>query len=273
MSSISTKIFKFLILRCIEQNGYFLFSHRCLAWSSYRLARIIPHKCALVRNYYSLFFRVCQTGTPSGIQGCPGSECNASFAQTLCPMAHITTSARCYANLIRQGTFLDFGGRPPLRFLRLACNCLKYAEPRLAIFLPPFLPRATAAGSFFFAKTKYPLRFARVLCTELNTPNGRMLLIGRSRPDLSIGKHIEVFLAGAIGHKGPAPSQPAQDQNGGCEEFRGSQAYPPSTACGQPEACSRGRLRRCIEGFRGGRDSQRLAVGSVGSARCDPHGA
>jgi hypothetical protein len=29
---------------------------------------------------------------------------------------------------------------------------LKYSEPRFAISLPPFRPRATAAGSFFFAK-------------------------------------------------------------------------------------------------------------------------
>ena len=47
---------------------------------------------------------------------------------------------------------MDLGGRPPLRFFRFACNCLKYSEPRFAIFLPPFRPRATAAGSFSFAK-------------------------------------------------------------------------------------------------------------------------
>ncbi len=48
--------------------------------------------------------------------------------------------------------FLDLGGRPPLRFFRFACSCLKYSEPRFAIFLPPFRPRETAAGSFSFAK-------------------------------------------------------------------------------------------------------------------------
>jgi hypothetical protein len=52
----------------------------------------------------------------------------------------------------RQRDFLDLGGRPPLRFLRLACSWLKYAEPRLAIAFPPFRPSLTAAGSFFFGK-------------------------------------------------------------------------------------------------------------------------
>ena len=42
--------------------------------------------------------------------------------------------------------------RPPLRFLRLACSWLKYSEPRLAIFFPPFRPSLTAARSFFFGK-------------------------------------------------------------------------------------------------------------------------
>jgi hypothetical protein len=39
-----------------------------------------------------------------------------------------------------------------LRLVRLACNSLKYSEPRFAIAFPPFRPRETAAGSFFFAK-------------------------------------------------------------------------------------------------------------------------
>src|SRR6266403_6263375 len=51
-----------------------------------------------------------------------------------------------------QSDFLDLGGRPPLRFLRRACNCLKYSGPRLAISFPPFRPSLTAAGSFFFGK-------------------------------------------------------------------------------------------------------------------------
>jgi hypothetical protein len=36
-----------------------------------------------------------------------------------------------------------------LRCLRFAWSCLKYSAPRLAVFLPPFRPSATAAGSFF----------------------------------------------------------------------------------------------------------------------------
>ncbi len=41
-------------------------------------------------------------------------------------------------------------GRTPICF-RLACNCLKYSEPRLAISMPPLRPKLTAAGSFFRA--------------------------------------------------------------------------------------------------------------------------
>src|SRR6267142_7222438 len=64
-----------------------------------------------------------------------------------------------------QSDFLDLGGRPPLRFFRLACNCLKYSGPRLAISFPPFRPRLTAAGSFFFAKSqKLKLSLVTVLC-------------------------------------------------------------------------------------------------------------
>jgi len=48
--------------------------------------------------------------------------------------------------------FLDLGGRPPLRFFRRACNCLKYSRPRLAISFPPFRPSVMAAGSFLFGK-------------------------------------------------------------------------------------------------------------------------
>src|SRR6266480_1436646 len=51
-----------------------------------------------------------------------------------------------------QRDLLDLGGRPPLRFFRRACNCLKYSGPRLAISFPPFRPSLTAAGSFFFGK-------------------------------------------------------------------------------------------------------------------------
>jgi len=51
------------------------------------------------------------------------------------------------------------------------------------------------------------------------------------------------------------PARPVQDQNGGCEESPGTPAYPPCTACGLLEACSRGRCRRYTEGFRGGLES------------------
>src|SRR6202162_1493402 len=62
--------------------------------------------------------------------------------------------------------FLDLGGRPPLCFLRLACNCLKYSGPRLAISFPPFRPSLTAAGSFDFAKIqKKYVQLPKVLCT------------------------------------------------------------------------------------------------------------
>src|SRR5436309_14833422 len=43
-----------------------------------------------------------------------------------------------------QSDFLDLGGRPPLRFLRLACSWLKYSDPRLAICFPPFRPSLTS---------------------------------------------------------------------------------------------------------------------------------
>jgi len=44
-------------------------------------------------------------------------------------------------------------------------------------------------------------------------------------------------------------SQPVLDQIGECEESRDSPVYSPNTAYGQPAVCSRGRCRRCIEGF------------------------
>ena len=60
-----------------------------------------------------------------------------------------------------------------MRFFRLACNCLKYSEPRLAIFFPPFRPRATAAGSFSLAKTHRPncdsiMPYARAVATLMD---------------------------------------------------------------------------------------------------------
>ncbi len=52
-----------------------------------------------------------------------------------------------------------------MRFLRLACNCLKYSGPRLAISFPPFRPSLTAAGSFVLAKIKKRLlQLPHVLC-------------------------------------------------------------------------------------------------------------
>ena len=60
---------------------------------------------------------------------------------------------------------MDLGGRPPLRFFRFACKRLKYSEPRFAIFLPPFRPRLTAAGSFSLAKTLRTFsKLRRLLC-------------------------------------------------------------------------------------------------------------
>src|SRR6266566_3570771 len=65
-----------------------------------------------------------------------------------------------------QRDFLDLGGRPPLRFLRLACSWLKYSDPLLAISFPPFRPSLTAAGSFFFGKIqRMQLWLPTVLCT------------------------------------------------------------------------------------------------------------
>src|SRR5438309_9174034 len=63
-----------------------------------------------------------------------------------------------------QSDFLDLGGRPPLRFFRRACNCLKYSGPRLAISFPPFRPSFTAAGSFFFGKIQRVINLLTVLC-------------------------------------------------------------------------------------------------------------
>jgi hypothetical protein len=69
---------------------------------------------------------------------------------------------------------LDLGGRPPLRFLRLACSWLKYSEPRLAISCPPFRPSLTAAGSFFFGKIQRSgSNLLTVLCmTNKRAPKG-----------------------------------------------------------------------------------------------------
>jgi hypothetical protein len=65
--------------------------------------------------------------------------------------------------------FLGLGGRPPLRFLRLAWSFLKYSEPRFAISLPPFRPRATAAGSFFFAKIP-ERKYVRIMHHSIESP-------------------------------------------------------------------------------------------------------
>ena len=47
---------------------------------------------------------------------------------------------------------LGLEGRTPRRFFRLACKSLKCLEPNFfKVALPPFRPRPTAAGSFFFA--------------------------------------------------------------------------------------------------------------------------
>jgi hypothetical protein len=50
--------------------------------------------------------------------------------------ANFTTSARSFQDALSP-FYLDFRGRPPLRFFRFACSCLKYSEPRLAIALLP----------------------------------------------------------------------------------------------------------------------------------------
>src|SRR5579864_6277404 len=79
-----------------------------------------------------------------------------------------------------QRDFLDLGGRPPLRFFRFACNCLKYSGPRLAISLPPFRPSLTAAGSFLLANfransVRQPKHYVRGLrrCQRLRALNSR----------------------------------------------------------------------------------------------------
>jgi len=53
-----------------------------------------------------------------------------------------------------------------MRLFRLACNCLKYSGPRLAISFPPFRPSLTAAGSFVFGKIQKKLNLPNVLCTS-----------------------------------------------------------------------------------------------------------
>jgi hypothetical protein len=68
-----------------------------------------------------------------------------------------------------------------LRFFRFACNCLKYSDPRLAISLPPFRPRVTAAGSFFLAKIQknrfnVPEHYARPGTPSQTGPASRSLL-------------------------------------------------------------------------------------------------
>jgi hypothetical protein len=75
--------------------------------------------------------------------------------------------------------FLGFGGRPPLRFLRFAWSFLKYSEPRFAISLPPFRPRLTAAGSFFFAKTRGKDYF-RIMHDGARAPKGRQHCLKKS---------------------------------------------------------------------------------------------
>ena len=64
-----------------------------------------------------------------------------------------------------------------MRFLRLACNFRKYSEPRFAISLPPFRPRATAAGSFFFANVR-ERGYNDVMPYRKDSPNPRDRSIG-----------------------------------------------------------------------------------------------
>src|SRR5260370_9804003 len=67
------------------------------------------------------------------------------------------------------------------------------------------------------------------------------------------------------------PARRVRDQNGRCAESPSNPAYPPCTACGLLEACSRGRCRRYTEGFRGGLDSLLSIAGKTLPERCDPH--
>src|SRR5260370_17080523 len=67
------------------------------------------------------------------------------------------------------------------------------------------------------------------------------------------------------------PARRVRDQNGRCAESPSNPAYPPCTACGLLEACSRGRCRRYTEGFRGGLDSLLSIAGQSLPERCDPH--
>src|SRR6266550_4454084 len=76
-----------------------------------------------------------------------------------------------------QRDLLDLGGRPPLRFFRRACNCLKYAGHRLAISFPPFRPSFTAAGSFFLGKIQRVINLLTVLCSRSIRDKHRVLFI------------------------------------------------------------------------------------------------
>src|SRR6267378_1444344 len=82
------------------------------------------------------------------------------------------------------------------------------------------------------------------------------MFLGRS----SLGRHSE---REATSRTGRVPARLVQDQNGGCAESLGIPTYPPCTACGLLEVCSRGRYHRYTGGFRGGLDSLPSIGGST----------
>lgn len=65
------------------------------------------------------------------------------------------------------------------------------------------------------------------------------------------------------------PARRVPDQNDGCGESPGIQAYRLNTACGRLEVYSRGRFRRYTEGFRGSLDSLPSIGGLVLCVRPD----
>ena len=96
-----------------------------------------------------------------------------------------------------QSVFLDLGGRPPLRFFRLACSWLKYSEPRLAISFPPFRPSFTAAGSFFFGKIQRVINLLTVLCPSSIRDKHRVLFIASFHRHRENSESVLRFRSGA----------------------------------------------------------------------------
>jgi hypothetical protein len=94
-------------------------------------------------------------------------------------------SWRTQSAVIKPGGLAGLQKGQPFPFLRLACSCLKYSAPRLAISFPPFRPSLTAVGSFGFGKIQKKLCLLSVLRTKTNVVRAQSDPIRRMRTAIS----------------------------------------------------------------------------------------